>query len=190
MLLHSAFCTAAFCLDFQMEKREEQEQAAEAQAVLTCPACGAEARRADARYCSTCGRSLTEQYSPADALRASYHLHRPASGRKVARPQPPVQKKRPMSKMLPEINRNSASTTALAFTTYALVPFLGILFIPGALLIGAVGFVYSYYAPHKGGRRTSFASLFFGLIILSVQVFLWWIIIKVPDWTNPGTGGF
>lgn len=92
--------------------------------------------------------------------------------------------------MLPEVNRNGASTTALAFMTYALVPFLGILFVPGAVLIGAAGLIYSYRAPNKGGRRASFASVFCGLVILGVQLMLWWIIIKVPEWSNPGTGEF
>jgi hypothetical protein len=174
------------------DKKEQREQPGEGMPV--CPACGAQARRGDARFCATCGRSLEEQYRPTDALRASYHLHRPASGRggssRGARKSPPVSKKRPMSTMLPAINRNGASTTALAFMTYALVPFLGILFVPGAVLIGAAGLLYSYRAPHKGGRRASVASIFFGLVILGVQLLLWWIIIKVPQWSNPGTGGY
>jgi hypothetical protein len=95
-----------------------------------------------------------------------------------------------MSTVLPEINRNGASTTALAFMTYSLVPFLGILFVPGAVLIGVAGIACSYYAPHKGGRRASVASIFFGIVILGVQVLLWWIIIKVPEWSNPGSGGY
>jgi hypothetical protein len=95
-----------------------------------------------------------------------------------------------MSEMLPNVNRNGASTTALAFVTYALVPFLGILFVPGAVLIGAAGFIYSYRAPHKGGRRASVASVLFGLVILAVQLLLWWIIINVPEWSNPGDGGY
>ena len=95
-----------------------------------------------------------------------------------------------MSTVLPEINRNGASTTALAFMTYSLVPFLGILFVPGAVFIGALGIAYSYYAPHKGGRRASFASIFFGIVILGAQVFLWWIIIEAPQWSNPGAGGY
>ena len=174
------------------DKKQQQEQKDEARPV--CPACGASARRRDARFCSTCGRSLEEQYRPADALRASYHLHRPASGRSSSgrgakRPQPGP-KKRPMSTMLPEVNRNSASSTALAFVTYALVPFLGILFVPGAILIGAAGLFYSYRAPDRGGRRASFASIFFGVVILGVQIMLWWIIINVPEWSNPSTGDF
>ena len=91
---------------------------------------------------------------------------------------------------MPKVNRNGASTTALAFTTYALVPFLGILFVPGAVLAGATGLVYSYYAPHRGGRRAALASVIFGLVILGVQVLLWWVIVNVPEWSNPGTGNY
>lgn len=95
-----------------------------------------------------------------------------------------------MSTMLPDVNRNGASTTALAFTTYALVPFLGILFVPGAVLIGVAGLFYSYRAPHRGGRRASIASVFCGLLILGIQLLLWWIIVNVPQWSNPATGGY
>jgi hypothetical protein len=43
-----------------------------------CPACGAVARRASARYCATCGRGLGERdYRPAESLRASYRWQRP-----------------------------------------------------------------------------------------------------------------
>jgi hypothetical protein len=157
-----------------------------------CPGCGAETRHA-ARFCSACGRSLEEQYRPAAGLRASYQLRRPAGGRgggSKAAWAAPVTKKCSMSTVLPNINRNGASTTALAFTTYALVPFLGILFVPGAVLAGAVGLIYSYSAPHRGGRRASLASIFLGLVILCVQLLLWWIIIKVPGWSNPDAGGY
>jgi ribosomal protein L37E len=179
-------------MSLETGKTEQQEEPG-GESKPVCPACGAEARRRDAKYCSTCGRSLEEHYRPADALRASYHLHRPAGARqggKGERPPPPGSKKRPMSTMLPEVNRNGASTTALAFMTYALVPFLGILFVPGAVLIGVAGLLYSYRAPHRGGRRASLASVFCGLLILGVQLLLWWIIIKVPEWSNPGTGGY
>jgi hypothetical protein len=80
---------------------------------------------------------------------------------------------------------NGPATTALAFMTYALVPYLGILFCPGAVLLGAVGLIYSLRAPQRGGRRAAYASIGFGLLILGVQILLWWIIIKVPEWTRP-----
>ena len=150
----------------------------------TCPACGAVARRTGARFCSTCGRSLEGQYLPADALRASYHLHRRASSSRgrIKKAAPTV--KSVMPALFPAQNRNGTSQAALAFATYALVPYLGILFCPGAVLLGSLGLFYSLRAPQNGGRRAAYASLILGLVILCVQILLWWVIIKMPEWTN------
>ena len=164
-----------------------QDQAAiEPEARLrTCPACGAESRRGDARFCSTCGRVLEDSYLPADALRSSYHLqHRPGTGSRK-KPQGAVRTDIHMTSGFSAHHGNGPATTALAFMTYSLVPYLGILFCPGAVLLGAVGLVYSVRAPHIGGRRAAYASIGFGLLILGVQILLWWIIIKVPEWTRP-----
>jgi hypothetical protein len=149
-----------------------------------CPACGVAARRVEARFCSACGRSLDESYLPADALRASYSLHqRRAVSRSIVRKSgKPV--KSSMSSILPAQNNNGASTTALAFVTYALVPYLGILFCPGALLMGGIG-LYNYRrAPERGGRRASYFGLIFGLLIFCAQLFLWWILYKIPQWAG------
>jgi hypothetical protein len=81
-------------------------------------------------------------------------------------------------------NNNGASTTALAFVTYALVPYLGILFCPGAVLMGGVGLYNSYRAPERGGRRASFLGVTFGVLIFCAQLFLWWILYKIPQWTG------
>jgi hypothetical protein len=89
-----------------------------------------------------------------------------------------------MLKNFPSENRNGASTTALAFATYALVPYLGILFCPGALLMGSIGLVRSIRAPHAGGRRASFMGIILGLVLLCLQLFLWWLLYKVPQWTR------
>lgn len=148
-----------------------------------CQACGAGAKRLGARFCSACGRALDEGYLPADALRASYNLQprRPASGKDVgASASPP---KRSTASIFPARNRNGASTTALAFVTYALVPYLGILFCPGALLMGGVGLYKSYRTPQRGGRRASSLGIACGLLILCAQLFLWWILYKIPEWT-------
>ena len=157
---------------------------AETRLVRTCPGCGAESRRGDARFCSTCGRVLEDSYLPADALRSSYHLqHRPGTSRK--KPQGPARTDIHMNSGFSANHGNGPATTALAFMTYSLVPYLGILFCPGAVILGAVGLVYSLRAPHSGGRRAAYASIGFGLLILGVQILLWWIIIKVPEWTRP-----
>jgi hypothetical protein len=147
-------------------------------------ACGKAARRADARFCAECGSSLSNTYLPADALLASYSQKR----RRLVSAGNGLTKRTPAKQFVSSIvstsNRNGASTTALAFVTYALVPYLGILFCPGALLMGGVGIYSSYRLPERGGRRASYLSVVLGLLLFCAQLFLWWILYKIPEWSN------
>lgn len=168
--------------------RQHEEQANESNGfdesqTRACPACGALSHRRQAHYCATCGRSLLDAaYLPADALRSSYHMqHRPTASNN---PMNIKQRLRSFHLNWPTPNRNGASTTALAFVTYSLVPYLGILFCPGAVLMGGIGLVRSWRVPHVGGRKASVAGVAFGIMIFSIQVFLWWILYKVPGWTQ------
>lgn len=147
-----------------------------------CPACGTDGHRGQAQFCLTCGRELKETaYRPADALRSSYHLqqHRQPSMHDLVSM---TRRHRPISPKVATSNRNGASSTALAFATYALVPYLGILFCPGAVLMGGIGLIRQWRVPHLGGRQASYAGVVFGIMIFSAQVFLWWILYKVPQW--------
>ncbi|MET0648239.1 MAG: hypothetical protein ABW208_16625 [Pyrinomonadaceae bacterium] len=161
-----------------------------------CDACGARARRAAARFCSTCGHALGGGYFPADSLRASYRFERaPAShslevsrgaGRARVRPSPYT--RRPAAHagrdLMPRRTESGAAATAMAFVVYALVPYLGILFCPGALVFGGVGLVRAWRAPQAGHARASALSLALGLIVLCAQLLLWWILYKVPEWSR------
>ena len=151
--------------------------------VRACPACGAGVRRGQAQFCATCGRSLLDgSYLPADALRASYHMQ---DARASAHYRMNIKNTiRSFSAKFPAQNRNNASLTALAFVTYSLVPYLGILFCPGAVLMGGVGLVRSWRVPQLGGRRASYAGVIFGVMILSIQLLLWWVLYKVPQWAQ------
>jgi hypothetical protein len=167
-----------------IEEPAQQPSGAQA-STRACPECGETARRVEARYCSACGRLLDESYLPTDALRASYNLQQ--RRRAASHNEGGVSDKLlkgSMSSIFPARNSNGASTTALAFMTYALVPYLGILFCPGALLMGSVGLYNSYRAPERGGRRASYISLLLGLLIFCAQLFLWWILYKIPEWTK------
>jgi len=82
---------------------------------------------------------------------------------------------------MPRNNRSGVSATALAFVTYALVPYLGILFCPGAVLLGSIGLLRSR---HARTRRDSALSVALGLAILCAQLLLWWILYKVPEWSR------
>jgi hypothetical protein len=82
------------------------------------------------------------------------------------------------------VNRNGAASSALAFAVYALVPYLGILFCPGAVLFGGVGLLRAWRSPQAGGRRDSALGLALGILIFCAQLALWWILYKVPEWSR------
>ncbi|HEX8292863.1 MAG TPA: hypothetical protein VF570_13985 [Pyrinomonadaceae bacterium] len=159
-----------------------------------CAACGARARRASARFCSTCGQTLGGGYFPTDSLRASYRFERapaprgPEESRGPARPRRATYARRGPARagreMMPRGTENGAAATAMAFVTYALVPYLGILFCPGALVFGGVGLVRAWRAPQAGHARAAALSLALALLVLCAQLFLWWILYKVPGWSR------
>lgn len=180
------------------ERRPAQEherapaEAAPAEApARVCPACGAAARRANAGFCATCGRALgADSYLPADALRASYHLQQrksylPATAQATAAR---TRQADAASKSFME-NRNGAAALALAFVTFSLVPYLGILFCPGSFVMGGVGLLYARRAPHRGGQRASWFSIVMAFVVCAAQLLLWWILYKVPEWSQL-PGGF
>ena len=77
--------------------------------------------------------------------------------------------------------------TARAFATYALVPYLGILFCPGAVVLGTVGVLRSYRAgdvTRDAARGACYASTIIGLVVLAVQLLLWWILYQAPRWAS------
>ena len=77
------------------------------------------------------------------------------------------------------------AATARAFATYALVPYLGILFCPGAVLVGSFGIMRSYRGEGNEGARTNcYVSIVLGFLILIIQLLLWWILYKVPIWAQ------
>ena len=84
-----------------------------------------------------------------------------------------------------EDNRGGVAAIARAFATYSLVPYLGILFCPGAVLIGGFGVARSYREEQlKQHRKTCYISLVTGIVVLAVQLLLWWILYKVPEWAR------
>jgi predicted small integral membrane protein len=85
---------------------------------------------------------------------------------------------------MPRRDGGGASSSSLAFVAYALVPYLGILFCPGALLCGGVGLWRSRRSPHAAGRRDSALGLALGLLVLCAQLLLWWVLYKVPEWSR------
>jgi uncharacterized membrane protein YidH (DUF202 family) len=79
------------------------------------------------------------------------------------------------------------ASTAQAFATYSLVPYLGIIFCPGAVLVGGAGIIRSYRSTReidRAGKTACFISLIVGVVVLIIQILLWWILYKVPAWSK------
>jgi len=83
-----------------------------------------------------------------------------------------------------KIKGPSLAATAKAFATYSLVPYLGILFCPGAVVVGGLGIVESYRAGRSDYRVACYLSMIVGLLVLVGQSLLWWILYKVPVWAR------
>jgi len=140
---------------------------------ISCPACGNLAGCDFAKFCRVCGKLLLEEYQPLDTLRASYRLQG-----KSFQSAKPVESE---TENLFEENRNPASATATAFVVYSLVPYLGILFCPFALLTGGFGIFTAYRQPSLGGGKTAVYSIVLSVIIFAVQILLWWLFYIIPE---------
>lgn len=157
---------------------------------VVCPACGAAAHRPGARFCHTCGRGFATDaaYLPTDALRASYHLQQHGSIprmklKSAPRLSPSVASSRIQKRQFTP-SQNSIAAIALASVAYALVPFLGIIFCPGAILFGSWGAVRSRSLPGMDGRRAALFSVCAGILIFVAQLLLWWMLSRIPQWTT------
>lgn len=156
---------------FELERRTFSANRFSVSAENFCSACGTEASRKYARFCRVCGKFLQEDYKPLDTLRASYRLQ----GKSFL-----VESKRETESLFEE-NKNTASETAWAFVVYSLVPYIGILFCPGAVLMGGVGIMVSYRKPYLGGKKVSLYSIVLSFVVFAFQIFLWWLLYFIPE---------
>lgn len=76
------------------------------------------------------------------------------------------------------------AATARAFATYSLVPYLGIIFCPGAVVMGGLGVVNSYRRSETENRVTCCLSFVVGTVVMVLQGILWWVLYKIPIWAR------
>lgn len=116
---------------------------------------------------------MGEGYVPLDAIRASYNL--PANFAVE-----PVLFQEESGNLF-EQNKNTVSQTAWACVVYSMMPYLGILFLPFAFAVGGAGYFVSLRQPHRGGRRLAVICVLLSVVILGIQIFLWWLLYIIPD---------
>jgi ribosomal protein L37E/nitrate reductase NapE component len=140
----------------------------------SCPACGARAHRASARYCATCGRGLRERdYSPADLLRASYRW--PAVT--------PPRAHRAHAPVVPSWRRrNEWTARGYVFLAYALVPVVGVVFCACAVVCCAAGLRETKLAGREAGAVEARRGVAYAVLLAGAHVLLWLFVFTIPVW--------
>ncbi|MEP6704181.1 MAG: hypothetical protein ABJB34_05200 [Acidobacteriota bacterium] len=69
--------------------------------------------------------------------------------------------------------------TAWACTVYSMVPYLGILFVPFAIVFSGFGFVRARRRL-SGDRPRFLLCAVLSSVILAVQLLLWWLLYFIP----------
>ena len=136
-----------------------------------CSACGARAEHGSAKYCLVCGKLMREDYQPLDAIRSSHGLQQKhlKFGETVE------------TESLFGESKNPLTDMAWACVVYSSVPYLGILFVPFAFVIGGIAWYKAYRTPKIGGGRLALVCVGLSFLILAVQVFLWWLLYLIPE---------
>ncbi len=137
----------------------------------TCQACGARAQRRFAKYCLDCGKKLWEDYQPLDNLRSSYRLQN-----QKFRDQTLTE-----TVLLLKKSKNAALELAWAFLVYSMVPYLGILFTPGAIFMSSVGAIKAYRGSQMEDLKSALFNITLSLVIFGVQFLLWWLFYIIPE---------
>ena len=136
-----------------------------------CLACGTPAQREFAKYCLVCGKFLLEDYQPLDSLRASNRLPKTNFKAEIS----------PEIENLFEEENNRATSLAWAFVVYSMVPYFGILFSPGAILMSSVGVFVELRKPFSENRKMAVYSIILSFVILAIQILLWWLLYIIPE---------
>lgn len=143
-----------------------------------CAGCGGEIERNSAKYCNVCGKNLSEGYQPLDTIRSAHRMQ----GRAIVFERNNVKNFEQVvePQELYEVNKNVISETAWASFVYSLVPYVGVVFIPLTFLLGSAGVFASFRKPLIGGRKLSLTAISLSIVVLMIQILLWWLLYIIP----------
>ncbi|MGI8812355.1 MAG: hypothetical protein ACR2IH_07470 [Pyrinomonadaceae bacterium] len=136
-----------------------------------CAACGGENARSTAKFCNVCGKLLAEEYLPLDSHRSAHGLQ----GKVLT-----IERSMENSGTLFERGGGIAQT-AWACVVYSMVPYLGILFLPFAFSVAAVGYFAHPELAKQDDRRLSAIYIGLSVIISLGQAILWSLFYLIPD---------
>lgn len=137
-----------------------------------CPACGSETVESGLRkLCDVCGKLLSEGFQPLDAIRSSHKMQRRGLD---------FQATADKATSLFEHDEPLTSRVAWACTVYSMVPYLGVIFVPFALLLGSFDYVKDRRGRVPGSGRSAIVPLALSVFVLAVQILLWSLLYIIP----------
>ena len=121
--------------------------------------------------CGVCGKLMSEGFQPLDVIRSSYGMQRKRLdfGREIAAEtlfyeQPPL-----------------VSKIAWACAVYSMVPYIGVIFIPFAIIIGSCDYFAAQRDGRKSDQRAALITLTVSSLLLAAQIILWWLLYLIPE---------
>lgn len=148
-----------------------REQSADLKPRTVCPACYSSRVEADAKQCDVCGKLLSEGFQPLDAIRSSYGMQRKRLDFQQVNTTESLFEDKPLL----------ASSAAWACTVYSMVPYLGVLFVPFAIALGWLGYLKDRRRPGSGATQATLAPVALSMVLLALQVLLWWLLYLIPE---------
>lgn len=134
-----------------------------------CPACGSMLATESHEVCAVCGKRLSEGFQPLDVIRSTYGLQ----GKGLASSTGPSG--------LFEERVSLTSNMAWACTVYSMVPYLGILFLPLAFVMGGLRYAAGRRQNDAAETRTALTCIVVSLALLGAQIILWWLLYIIPE---------
>jgi hypothetical protein len=136
-----------------------------------CPACGNSTLNA-AEVCSVCDKLLSEGFQPLDAIKSSHRMQR----KRFNFPEPTGP-----GQQLFDSERSLASDPAFACMVYSMVPYIGIVFTPLAIVLGLRSYLLSRRRSDSEQERQALFCIGGSILVLGIQIFLWWLLYFIPE---------
>ncbi len=73
------------------------------------------------------------------------------------------------------------SNTAWACAVYSMVPYLGILFVPLALVTGSYSYLKAQRNDQENDASRALMAMGVSILVLAVQIILWWLLYLIPE---------
>src|SRR6185436_17048850 len=134
--------------------------------------CGAQGLVPRDKRCPVCEKLISEGFHPLDVIRSSYRMQRKRLD---------VLSSSSETVSLFDDGRPLVASAAWACAVYAMVPYLGILFIGPALVLSGGAYLRAQQNAQPGEVRNALVAATVAVLLLAIQLVLWWLLYLIPE---------